>query len=212
MIPTLLGFIGIIPFLLSIACTVLVFYLLFRKFLKYKLDPQHLKKNFFAPIIGIQMIYVMFYILGWIPPVPLSAKYMGIYHDVKKIGSEYHLYFNRPKWKFWQNGDQDFKARPGDKIYLFASIYSPARFSDQVNVRWVYKDSTLGWVTWDKIPIQISGGREEGFRGYAFKSNFKEGDWKIQLETTDEREIGRIYLTIESDASTDEREFRTDIL
>jgi hypothetical protein len=42
------------------------------------------------------------------------------------------------------------------------------------------------------------GGREEGFRGYGVKTNYQPGDWKVQVETADGREIGRIYFDVET--------------
>jgi hypothetical protein len=50
----------------------------------------------------------------------------------------------------------------------------------------------------DSIPIRILGGRQEGFRGYGMKSNYQPGKWKVHVETTDGREIGRIYFTLEA--------------
>ena len=38
------------------------------------------------------------------------------------------------------HGDQHFLAQPGDKVYVFFRIFSPARFSDQVQMRWYWKD------------------------------------------------------------------------
>ena len=43
----------------------------------------------------------------------------------------------------------------------------------------------------------LVGGRVEGFRGFGTKSNYQPGDWKVQIETTDEREIGRVYFNLE---------------
>ena len=48
----------------------------------------------------------------------------------------------------------------------------------------------MGWV-------KIIGGREEGFRGYGFKASYQPGNWKVQIETNDGREIGRIYFELE---------------
>jgi hypothetical protein len=82
-------------------------------------------------------------------------------------------------------------------VYVFFRIFSPARFADQVLVRWYWKDGKRGWTLQDSIPINIVGGRELGFRGYGVKSNYQTGDWRVQVETTDEREIGRMYFRLD---------------
>jgi len=97
-------------------------------------------------------------------------------------------------WRIWHHGDQEFLAQPGDKVYVFFRIFSPTRFSDQVQLRWYLKEDPRGWTLQDTIPIKILGGRAEGFRGYGFKSNYQPGEWKVQVETTDGREIGRVYF------------------
>jgi hypothetical protein len=88
-------------------------------------------------------------------------------------------------------------------------VFSPSRFSDQVLMRWYRYESkggAQGWALQDTIPIKIVGGREEGFRGYGLKGNYQPGKWKVQVETTDGREIGRIYFRLES-APQEERSF-----
>ena len=99
-------------------------------------------------------------------------------------------------WKFWQSGDQDFKAEPGDKIYFYAQIYSPARFSDNVYVQFAWEDPRHSWLKADHIPLKIVGGRKEGYRGYAVKSNYQPGNWRIQVVTEAGLEISRLYFTV----------------
>src|SRR5690606_20724674 len=164
--PTLLGFIGIIPFILAVIASSLCMFGLYKKVTKKEIDKAHIQKEFLTPVVLVQVAFVIFYFAGWIPPVPLSAKAMGIYHNVEKKDGKYLLYHQKPFWKFWANGDQTFNARFGDHIYFFSNIYSPARFSDQVNIRWMHDDPKNGWTTWDVIPMKISGGRDEGFRGF----------------------------------------------
>jgi hypothetical protein len=65
-------------------------------------------------------------------------------------------------------------------------------------MRWHREEPGRGWLLQDTIPIKIVGGRELGFRGYAFKSRYDPGKWRVQVETTDGREIGRIYFSLES--------------
>lgn len=78
-------------------------------------------------------------------------------------------------------------------------------------MRWL-KDSEDGWLTSDKIPLTITGGREQGFRGYSFKYNYQPGDWQVRIETENGLEIGRISLEIEEDDNQEERDFRAIIM
>ena len=154
------------------------------------------RRQILVPVGCVLIGFLAFYFFRLIPPVPLSIPFIGVYHQVERAGDNYRLSHERPVWRFWHNGDQNFYAQPGDKVYVFFRIFSPARFSDQVQMRWQWKDPARGWVTHDTIPIRIVGGREQGFRGYGVKSNYQPGDWKVQVETLDGREIGRVYFEL----------------
>jgi hypothetical protein len=154
------------------------------------------RRQILVPLGCVLIGFLGFYFFRLIPPVPLSIPFVGVYHQVERVGDSYRLTHERPIWRFWHNGDQNFYAQPGDKVYVFFRIFSPARFSDQVQMRWQWKDPARGWVTHDTIPIRIVGGREQGFRGYGVKSNYQPGDWKVQVETLDGREIGRVYFEL----------------
>lgn len=161
------------------------------------------KSQILVPMGVVLVGFLTLYFLKLIPPVPLSVPFVGVYHTVERVqdpekGLQFKLGHERPWWKFWHNGDQHFLAQKNDKIHVFFRVFSPARFADQVLVRWYWRDNRLGWVMQDSIPIKIHGGREEGFRGYGVKSNYQPGKWKVQIETTDEREIGRVYFELES--------------
>ena len=156
------------------------------------------KRQILLPLGVVLLTFLSLYLVKLIPPVPLSIPFIGVYHSVEKSAEGYKLGHERPWWRFWQNGDQNFHAERGDKIYVFFRIFSPTRFSDQVLMRWYWKDNRLGWVMQDSIPIKIVGGRAEGFpQGFGSKSNYQPGEWKVQVETTDEREIGRVYFTLD---------------
>jgi hypothetical protein len=156
------------------------------------------RRQMLLPLGGVLIGFLVFYWLRLIPPVPLSIPFIGVYHAVEKSGDEYRLSHERPIWRIWQHGDQEFLAQPGDRVYVFFRIFSPTRFSDQVQMRWYWEDPARGWQIQDTIPIKIVGGRAEGFRGYGFKSKYQPGEWKVQVETTDGREIGRVYFTLET--------------
>jgi hypothetical protein len=195
LVPIIAKNIGLWVFLFS--CLVAFFiHHLFLKFLKKRIPQRNLFKDVRAPFIFVLIIYCMLYFFKVLPPVPLSMKSIGIYHSVKKEGNQYKLGMTRSKWLFWQSGDQTFHARPGDKVFCFVQIFSPTRFQDQLIVRWFFKNPKLGWEARDAVPLNIIGGREEGYRGYISKANYEEGDWRVSVQTNDGREVGRIHFEI----------------
>lgn len=197
-VPTFLGRIGTLIFLFSmlVGCLPMVgvgWYI--QTYVPKAFDKA--KSQILVPLALVLLGFLSLYYVKLIPPVPLSIPFIGVYHTVEKVPEGYKLGHEKPWWKFWHNGDQFFLAQTSDKIYVFFRVFSPARFADQVLVRWYWRDNRQGWVMQDSIPIRIHGGREEGFRGYGVKTNYQPGSWKVQVETTDEREIGRVYFELE---------------
>lgn len=197
-IPILLGFVGMLPFLLSLIATAGFVWAMY-KLLEGRVGTILLKRRLLAPGAIVALAFTVFYLVGWIPPVPLSATKMGVYHNIEKpAGDVYHLSHEKPWWKFWRSGDQDFYAQPGDKIFFFVSVFSPARFDDSVYLRWSQYHPKLGWQGTDRIPMRIVGGRKGGYRGFTTKQNFTPGEWRVSVETSDAREIGRMYFDVEA--------------
>jgi hypothetical protein len=210
LVPTLLGFLGLFPFLLSLAVTA-IWIVGFHRSVRDRLpvvEHLSLRKKIARTGGGVVLFLLISYYLQLIPPVPLAVQYFGIFHEIRKEEGVYILSYNRPWWKFWENGDQTFLARPGDKIVAFASVFAPRGFKDQLNIRWMMKTSR-GWQKQDSIPISVSGGREQGYRGYTVKANYQPGDYRVQVETTDGREVGRIHLEVVPDETTEPRVFET---
>jgi hypothetical protein len=210
-VPVLIGQTGLGVFLLSMAvgCVPLAAVAF--------LAARERKRKILVPLGCVLIVFLTFYLLRVIPPVPLSIPFMGVYHGVERTDSGYRLTHERPFWRIWHNGDQRFRAQAGDKVHIYFRVFSPSRFSDQVLMRWYRYESkggTQGWALQDTIPIKIVGGREEGFRGYGLKGNYQPGKWKVQVETTDGREIGRIYFSVETvpiALGLEERSFNADL-
>lgn len=203
--PILFGFVGWMPFIASVAATLLVFWIQLNLLSKKILDRALIARSLVAPVVSVMAAFVVFYTLGWIPPVPLSVKEQGVYHLIEKKDGGFQLSFEKSWWRFWQTSDVDFRAEIGDKIYFYAQIYSPTRISDRVVIHWLQKDTKGKWQTSDRIPMMIQGGREAGFRGYAFKSNYAPGEWQIRVETDGGIEISRLYFDVIQVESTGPR-------
>lgn len=201
LVPILWNYLGFLTFLFGVSFSGVFVYLYIHAISKYsQIEKKKIISHMLLPTLATHGLFVLLYIFRVLPPVPLSLEKVGIYHNIQKSGPEYQLYYDRPFWKFWQKGEQHFIAQPGDKIYCFTSIFAPAFFKDRVQMEW-WLSTKNGWQKTDSVPLEISGGSEKGFRGYTFKSNYDAGDWQIRVVTSDAREIGRIYLTVEKSAT-----------
>ena len=210
LVPVVSGEIGLLPFLISMALSMALFYLLGNR-LRHSVENQsEIDKKFLLPGLIVQLSFVLLYFLKVLPPVPLSLKFVGIYHEVKKEANQYVLNYERPWWAFWQKGAQTFIRREGDRVYCFVSIFSPTQFKTKINLTW-HHYSKNKWKMRDQVSLNISGGRDAGFRGYAYKSNFEEGDWQVRVMTQDQRELGRISFSVSPGASDQPREFKSDL-
>ncbi|MBI3529061.1 MAG: DUF2914 domain-containing protein [Betaproteobacteria bacterium] len=210
-VPVFVGSIGLFVFLLSMLAGCLPLAVINRRIRIHAPErTQQARQQILVPFGLVLIGFLSLYVFRLIPPVPLSIPFIGVYHNVERSEDTFRLSHERPFWRIWHHGDQKFLAQPGDKIYVFFRVFSPARFSDQVLMRWYWKDNTGSWKLQDSIPIKILGGREKGFRGYGMKSNYQPGDWKLQVETTDEREIGRVYFDV-AIAPEATRNFESDI-
>jgi len=151
--------------------------------------------SFFTQARLVAGSFLMLYLLGITPPVPLSLKFAGIYHHIEKKYPEYILHDERPWWRFWHNGDQFFMARPGDKIYFFTRIFAPQGFNNKLFVRWKFLINDE-YQTSDRIPLTIMGGRDGGYRGFTYKKNYPSGKGIVFVETTDGKEVGRLSFQV----------------
>ena len=207
-VPVFIGSIGVLVFLLSMVVGCIPMALLYRRILIHAPErASQARRQMIVPFSAVLAVLLGLYVVRIIPPVPLSIPFIGVYHDVDRQGDRFVLSHERPFWRIWDNGDQQFRAQPGDRVFVFFRIFSPTRFADQVLMRWYWKDRSGEWRLQDTIPINITGGRAQGFRGYGMKSNYQPGAWKLQVETTDEREIGRVYFEV-IPAPPQAREFR----
>lgn len=209
LIPTLMGRIGTLPFLGSlVAATACIAALAWRLNTRLPEHRAEVRKHVVYPFAAVTVLFAVLYFARVIPPVPLSLSEIGIYHEVRREGDRFILSRTRPAWKFWQRGDQTFLARPGDAIYCWVSVFSPTNFKERLDVRWRFHEED-GWGEPETIHLPITGGRDDGWRGFTLKANHKPGRWRVEIMTSDGRELGRIDLTVRPDDTTAPRELHT---
>ena len=206
--PILLGHVGSTPFHYAVLSSfiILTSVWLFQKKTKV------MTFQVMIPTLGMHLVYILAYYLALIPPVPLAIKKMDLYYEVTKSQGNYFGKHLREDWSLWNlNFARKFYVRPGDKVMILLSIFSPDSFEDRIFLKWYIEDSKSGWHLEDTIPLNIIGGRDQGFRGLAYKQYYRPGTWRVLVETSDGREVGRVNLEIIKDNSLSERKFKTDV-
>jgi MFS family permease len=181
-VPVITGFMNaaifILGALLSLGVTLYLVQLVYRR------SPDQSGRQPFAvmtPAIVLIAMLVGFYFMNWIPPVPLSLKFGGLYHEVKRTGDQFELVFEKSWYQFWKRSDTTFPA--DEPIYCFTAVFAPVDLNTTIYHHWYYRpNDSRPFTHADKIPLKISGGREGGYRAYSFKQGLDPGDWRVDVE------------------------------
>jgi DUF2914 family protein len=157
------------------------------------------------PALGVIACLIGFYFLNWIPPVPLSMPFGGIYHTVSRSEERYLLTFERPRWyQFWKHSDDPFR---GETAHCFTAVFAPVDLHTEIYHHWQYRETggekAGRFATTDRIRLTIAGGRQGGYRAYTVKQRVVPGDWRVDVETAQGSIIGRVSFRVEeaSDSS-----------
>lgn len=145
---------------------------------------------------SIWLIVNVLYFLNLIPPVPLALKTAGIYHHVIRTGEGYKVqYVKPPFYRFWKKWDDPFYYSKGESVYCYTAIFAPGNVRVPVLHIWSRRTGN-GWKQTDRIAFRISGGRENGYRGFTVKQGIEPGKWRVEVETERGQTLGRIDFDI----------------
>ncbi len=207
LLPVSIGRMGGWVFALGMCLSALIIRLMVNKLARLEENPGKARWVLGFPGALVLVVIMVFYVMRWIPPVPLSMQYAGIYHQITKVDGTYEL--ATPRWPWyvsWRRDSRPFLARPGDVIYCFVRVFAPRRFRDQVFLHWSYAPAgSKIFQTSDRVPLSIYGGRGEGFRGYVAKANYQPGRWRVTVETSDGRALGELTFHVRADTTIEER-------
>jgi len=156
-----------------------------------------------AIVLFIYALINVFYFFRLIPPVPLALNSGIVAHDIKFQDNAYVVSFEPDETHiFWREHKRKFLYKPGEKVYVFSSIFAPTDIEKSILHRWKwYNDSTEEWELVEDIGFDITGGRDNGYRGYTYKNNVKEGEWQVEVITEEELVLGVIDFEIVIDSS-----------
>lgn len=201
-VPLITGSLGPWTFLLSAAIAIAAFagYLWL---LSLKL-PALIKENrrtILEIIAGIVAIISIFYFTNLIPPIPLSMEDGGAYHRVLRVEDGYALTREEgsaPRILTRFFAPPTLHITEGASVYVYSSVFAPTKLRTTIVHEWEWFDESKDrWTPLSNIPFPISGGRDEGYRGYTFKNFVPEGHWRVNVTTAHGQVIGRVKFQIE---------------
>ena len=199
-VPVLLHAIGTVVFLVSGAVSIgVIAAFLWMLLLSARSElVRHIKPA--GVIVGlIFVVFNILYFVNIIPPVPLAMRELGIYHSVLKRsdGTYIALYEPSPWYQFWRDTSKTYTLGTGQSAFCFSSVFAPTDLTAPIFHKWEYMNQTSGeWEARSRISFPISGGRNDGYRGFSVKTALVPGQWRCDVETSGGALIGRMSFTV----------------
>lgn len=196
-LPVYLGRMGEQVFLLSTALSIGVFVLFLG--LLALLEWERLRKTLLPILVSSAVLtgtIVGAYVTDVIPPIPLILRQGGVYHQVAHEGTEY-LARGEAARPWYDPRPEVVHHVPGTPLYAYSAIFAPSDFSAGVVHVWQkYDQTSKKWQTQSTIAFTLSGGREEGYRGYSLKYDPQPGKWRVLVQTLTGQTIGKLRFDI----------------
>ena len=186
-------------FILAGALSIIVFYL-YINFLSFAYDKIKQQKNyFFVSIFAILIVMNLLYFTNIIPPIPLSLREAGLYHNITVSGKSYTMLAESEN--FWQRliPTKTLHIKTGSVVYFYTAIFAPPKLNTTIVHHWQYYDEEKkDWISKNKLSFSVNGGRKEGYKGYSWNSKLAAGTWRIYVENQRGQVLGRIKFSIEN--------------
>jgi MFS family permease len=204
LVPVVIARIGTVPFLISGAIAVVLFFFYLQSLAVLGHDRYRVARmQIAAGMIGITALVNAFYFVKILPPLPLVLSDAGVYHSIQRAGRDYQVTTEDepPRWRALFGTFAVEHIQPDDKLYLYSAIFAPFRLTTGIMHRWEWRDPKNGnWVPQQTVRFTIHGGREDGYRAYSSKSAPRPGQWRVNIATIDGRAIGRVRFSVETQA------------
>ncbi|MCA9365919.1 DUF2914 domain-containing protein [Candidatus Kaiserbacteria bacterium] len=203
-IPVVTGKMGPIVFVLSGLVAACIMYGFIR--ILYQIIPRFIDIQIRAVVFTLGVIFGIFnifYFTNIIPPIPLSLKDLGIYHNVVHLKDDglYQLtWVEKPWYAPLRSDDRTIYTKNSNSAFCFASVFAPTKINTDIYHRWEYLDDKGNWQFYERIPYSIAGGSSRGYRGYTYITSTRTGKWRCLVETQRGQVLGRTTFTISNEA------------
>ena len=199
LVPVVLHKIGTYIFLISGFLSLIIILLFISVLFRFVKNKFIENKKIILALISIIFIVINFlYFTNLIPPIPLSLKDAGVYHSIqKKSDGNYSVTSENYSWRQYFKLYQDYKKTPESYVYAYSAVFSPKDLNLTIVHEWQhYNEIQKKWITESVISLNVTGGRDGGFRTYSKRSNLEQGKWRVNVKTQFGQVIGKIRFNI----------------
>lgn len=158
-----------------------------------------MRRMLLGSILGVYAFINILYFTNIIPPIPLSLKESGVYHSLVKTSDGMYLVMDEPHpwYDLKDTYAPVFKRFQGEPVYFFSAVFSPTNLNTRVLHEWQYFDAEKKeWVTTDRMRLEITGGRDGGYRGYSMKQSLLTGTFRVNVMTERGQILGRTKFSV----------------
>lgn len=203
-VPIVAGTMGRWVFLLSGVPAFLVFTLVLLAL--WFVGPERIRQGWRAIALGALGVYAainLFYFTSILPPLPLALTQAGIFYSVEKDGDLYRAVWEQQDWYGSTGTRPILRVAPGETLSVYSAVFAPIQLRTEIVHIWRrYDDTARAWRDESVVKFPITGGREGGYRGYSVKSAPRAGQWRVDIETTEGRLIGRVVFAVAAGANS----------
>ena len=147
------------------------------------------QKAISALVLGAALGLAGLLVRPWVPPATLWLTQVAITQSVDE---------NRaPENNLKTLGETELH----NGLYAYTAIHAPRGLNERIHHIWQLNGEQV-----DKVPLDINGGREAGYRAWTHKVNFPEnaiGQWQIRVVTDADQLIGILRFNVVADEHLD---------
>lgn len=151
-------------------------------------------------ILSIYFFINFLYFANLTPPIPLALKEAGVYHKIERnVSGNYTALGEKESWTDFFVRYKRVHILPGQSVYVYSAVFSPRELNVNLTHEWQrYDDREKKWVSFDRIPLSIVGGRDGGYRTYSYTNVVYPGFWRVNVLTPQGLLVGRIEFQAEN--------------
>jgi hypothetical protein len=199
-VPVVSGAIGVREFILAlILCLLLWVVLLSVYVMAVKQDRVATIFRVFLACASMTVLIALAYFFNIIPAIPLALRVGEVAHAVERNTSGNYILEREPTTFIEAlTSIPTYHFHEGEPVYFFSAVFAPTALTAHITHEWQRYDQTSGiWQTMTTVTFPISGGSQNGYRGYSMKYSVSEGEWRVNVKTVDGRAIGRSRFYIQ---------------